>query len=79
MKRTLSEKDLDLIETRLKGVFVTKEEFMEYKSEHFDKLDKIIKYTEDKKQEITVISHRQRNHSDRIEKIEKHLKIPSYL
>ncbi|KKQ97347.1 MAG: hypothetical protein UT24_C0012G0018 [Candidatus Woesebacteria bacterium GW2011_GWB1_39_12] len=42
-KQILTEKDLDLIEERLKDTFVTKEEFTEYKSEYFDKLDKIVK------------------------------------
>ncbi|OGM18750.1 hypothetical protein A2685_00760 [Candidatus Woesebacteria bacterium RIFCSPHIGHO2_01_FULL_37_10] len=46
-KRILTETDLDLIEQRLRDTFVTKEEFIEYKSQHFEKLDKIIKYTED--------------------------------
>jgi len=39
----ITQKDLDEIEGRLKDTFVTKEDFTEYKSELFDKLDEIVK------------------------------------
>ena len=38
----LTEEDITLLETRLKEVFVTKDEFTDYKSDLFDKLDEII-------------------------------------
>jgi len=38
-------KDLDEIENRLKETFVTKDDFTEYKSELFNKLDEIVKNT----------------------------------
>ena len=41
----LTEKDVDFIEKRLKSAFVTKEEFVGYKSELFNKLDEIIQNT----------------------------------
>jgi hypothetical protein len=42
-EKMITQKDLDEIEGRLKDTFVTKEDFTEYKSELFDKLDEIVK------------------------------------
>lgn len=39
----MTQRDLDEIENRLKESFLTKEDFTEYKSELFNKLDKIVK------------------------------------
>lgn len=54
----LTEKDVDYLEKRLKDTFVTKEEFLEYKSELFDKLDEIIKNTRDSKEEVDLVENR---------------------
>lgn len=51
-------KDLDNIEERLSGTFVTKEGFTEYKSELFNKLDEIVKNTADTNQEVELIENR---------------------
>ena len=55
---TISVKDLDEIENRLNGTFVTKEDFTEYKSELFNKLDEIVKNTSDTKIEVELIENR---------------------
>lgn len=54
----LTQSDLDEIEGRLKETFITKEEFTGYKSELFNKLDKIVKNTSDTHQEIELIENR---------------------
>lgn len=64
---TLTQKDLDEIEHRLNETFVTKQDFFEYKSDLFDKLDKIVKNTSDTNQEIELIENR-------VSKIEANLK-----
>jgi hypothetical protein len=54
----ITDKDLDEIENRLKESFVTKEDFTEYKSELFNKLDLIVKNTSDTNQEIELVENR---------------------
>ncbi len=54
----ITQKDLDEIENRLTEVFVTKEDFTEYKSKLFDKLDEIVKNTSDTNQEVELIENR---------------------
>ncbi|MBN1168413.1 hypothetical protein JXA63_00830 [Candidatus Woesebacteria bacterium] len=54
----LTEEDIDLLESRLKEVFVTKEDFTEYKSELFGKLDEIIKNTRDTNDEVELVENR---------------------
>ncbi len=66
--RYLTEKDVDYLEERLKSAFVTKEEFIEYKSELFDKLDEIIKNTRDTNQEVELVENR-------VTKVETHLNL----
>lgn len=65
---TLTQKDLDEIEQRLNETFVTKQDFTEYKSELFDKLDKIVKNTSDTNQEVELVEKR-------VSKIESNLQI----
>lgn len=55
---SITHKDLDDIEERLSDTFVTKEDFTEYKSELFDKLDHIVKNTSDTNQEVELIEGR---------------------
>jgi hypothetical protein len=55
---TLTQKDLDEIENRLSETFVTKGDFTEYKSELFNKLDKIVKNTSDTNQEVEISENR---------------------
>ena len=55
---TITSKDLDEIENRLSDVFVTKEDFTDYKSELFNKLDDIVKNTSDTNQEVELIENR---------------------
>jgi len=43
----ITQKDLDEIENRLKESFTTKDNFLEYKDELFNKLDLIVKNTSD--------------------------------
>lgn len=57
-KKHLTEKDVDYLELRFKGVFVTKEDFVEYKSELFEKLDEIIKNTRDTNEEVELVENR---------------------
>ena len=64
----LSEADVDYLEQRLRDVFVTKEEFTSYKSELFNKLDKIIKNTRDTNEEVELVENR-------VTKIEDHLNL----
>ena len=65
---TLTQKDLDEIENRLNETFVTKQDFFEYKSELFNKLDKVVKNTSDTNQEVELIE-------SRVAKIEANLQI----
>ncbi|MFZ5932538.1 MAG: hypothetical protein ACOYT7_00410 [Patescibacteria group bacterium] len=67
-------KDLNLIEKRLRSIFVTKEEFREallaLKSDFFDKLDAFVKEIRDSRDERTLMAHRISDHEDRITKLE---------
>ena len=65
---TLTIKDLDEIEERLQEVFITKEDFTEYKSQLFNKLDKIVKNTANTNTETELIV-------SRVAKIEKRLQM----
>lgn len=64
----LTEADIDYLEERLREVFVTKDEFTQYKSELFEKLDEIIKNTRDTNQEVELVENR-------VTKIEDHLNL----
>lgn len=64
----LTEKDVDYLEGRLKDTFLTKDEFTEYKSELFNKLDQIVKNTSDTNQEVELIEAR-------VSKIESNLNL----
>lgn len=55
---TITFKDLDEIENRLKESFVTKEDFTEYRSELFNKLDEIVKNTSDTNTEVELVENR---------------------
>lgn len=74
---TLTQKDLDEIEKTLSETFITKEDFTSYKSELFDKLDKIVKNTADTKEEVETIASQSSNHNDRLEIIESRLHLSS--
>lgn len=54
----ITQRDLDEIEGRLKEVFITKEDFTGYKSELFNKLDEIAKYTSDTNTEFELVEKR---------------------
>ena len=58
LNMTITTRDLDEIENRLSDVFVTKEDFTDYKSELFNKLDDIVKNTSDTNQEVELIENR---------------------
>ena len=68
---TLTEKDLDEMEKRLSGVFATKEDFVRYKSDLVDKLDKILKEILTSREEQIVLAHQVSSHEDRITTLEK--------
>ena len=70
MGMAITEKDIDSIENRFRGIFVTKEEFTAYRSELMDKLDSILKEILTSRQEQTVLAHQVSNHEDRIIKLE---------
>jgi len=57
----ITQKDLDEIENRLKESFITKDDFVEYKDELFNKLDSIVKNTSDTNQEVELIENRVSN------------------
>jgi GTPase involved in cell partitioning and DNA repair len=63
---TLTVKDLDEIEERLKDNFVTKNDFTEYKSDLFDKLDQIVKNTSDTNTETELLENRVSKIEDRL-------------
>ena len=55
---TITEKDLDDIETRLKETFTTKDELLDFKHKALGKLDKILKEVTTSRQEETLLSHK---------------------
>ena len=57
----ITQKDLDEIENRLKESFITKDDFVEYKDELFNKLDSIVKNTSDTNQEVELVENRVSN------------------
>lgn len=57
----ITQRDLDEIENRLKESFTTKDDFIEYKDELFNKLDSIVKNTSDTNQEVELIENRVSN------------------
>lgn len=57
---TLTMKDLDEIEQRLRETFLTKEDFTQYKSELFNRLDQIVKNTSDTNTETELLVNRVR-------------------
>lgn len=66
----ITEKDMDLIENRLKDTFSTKDEFQKMKSDLLDKLDSILKEILGMREAMTIITHRVSDHEDRITKLE---------
>jgi len=62
-----TQKDLDKIENRLKEDFITKDDFTEYKSELFDKLDQIIKNTSDTNTEVELVVNRVSKIEDKLQ------------
>ncbi len=66
----LTEKDIDYLEERFKEVFTTKDDFIKYKSDLMDKLDKILKEIQASREEQTILAHHSKNHGDRITKLE---------
>lgn len=55
---TLTQSDVDEIENRLKETFVTKEDFVEYKSNLFNKLDQIVQNTSNTNTEVELLESR---------------------
>ncbi len=55
----------------LKEVFATKEDLQQFKSDFFDKIDPVLKEIMDNREERTILAHRQSDHTDRIEVLEK--------
>ncbi len=73
----ITEKDLQEIEKRLKGTFATKEELVQVKSDLMTVLDKILKTAQDTNINITTLTHRVKQHQDKIEKLEHKFKFAS--
>jgi len=63
----ITQKDLDEIENRLKEDFITKDDFTEYKSELFDKLDQIVKNTSDTNTEVELVVNRVSKIEDKLQ------------
>ena len=70
-KRLLTEKDVDYLEQRFKGVFATKDDLQKLKDELMNKLDRILKEILASRQEQTVLSHQVSDHEDRISTLEE--------
>ena len=66
-KPILSSADIEY----LKEVFATKEDLQQFKSDFFDKIDPVLKEIMDNREERTILAHRQSDHTDRIEVLEK--------
>jgi predicted nucleic acid-binding Zn-ribbon protein len=64
---TITIRDLDEIENRLKETFVTKEDFTEYKSDLFNKLDQIVKNTSDTNTEVELVENRVSKLEDKLQ------------
>ncbi len=67
----LTEKDWEEIEQRLQEVFMTKEEFTQYRSDLMNKLDEILKEIITSREEQTIIGGQTSDHEDRIATLEK--------
>lgn len=67
----ITEKDLEMIENRLKETFVTQSFFTEFKSQLFTKLDQILGEVLKSRDEQTVLSHQVTGIKDRVNQIEK--------
>ena len=63
----ITQKDLDKIKNRLKDDFITKDDFTEYKSELFDKLDQIVKNTSDTNTEVELVVNRVSKIEDKLQ------------
>lgn len=68
--RILTEEDIEYLESRFKNTFLTKKDFLQFKSDIFDKLDKILKEIISSREEQTIIASKSSNHEDRIEILE---------
>lgn len=66
----ITEKDADLLESRFRKIFATKEELQKMKSDLLDKLDSILKEILAMREEETVLAHQVSNHEDRITALE---------
>ena len=66
-KPILSSADIEY----LKEVFATKADLQQFKSDFFDKIDPVLKEIVDSREERTILAHRQSDHTDRIEVLEK--------
>ena len=71
--------EVTIDETIEKKELVTKSDIshLPNKDEFYEQTGKILKRLDDLEQEKDVLSHRFSDHSDRIEKIESHLELPS--
>lgn len=61
----------ELLETKFKKTFLTKEEFREFRSELYEKLDEILGEVQASREEGVVIGHRLSAHEDRITNLEE--------
>lgn len=66
----ITERDLDYIETRFRDIFLTRDEFVEFKSEITDMLVDILKEVKDFRDEFRILNRRVNQHEDRIVKLE---------
>jgi len=72
---TLTQKDLDEIETRLSDSFATKEDLQQLKSDLINKLDSILKEILASRQEQIILAHHSTDHEDRLQNIENKLSL----
>ncbi len=69
--RTLTQADVDYLKQELREDFPTKQDFEEFKSSFFDKIDPILKEVVAKREERVIRAEQIRRHEDRISNLEK--------
>ncbi len=63
----ITQKDIELLKDEFSGVFVTKDDFLKFKNEIFEKIDKFLALFMKVDQEQTLLSNKVSEHNDTLE------------
>lgn len=76
-KPTLNQADIELLISMMKLHFVTHEEFTQFRSDVMDNFDKLLKNTSTSNDEFLITQSVVTSHTDRLDRIDDTLGLPS--